>query len=477
VLEEKQYEQLRDEIQRLRDEQQRLRDEQERLRSDAHSSNGHGSQTRNGDSHDGNKQGSEQRDKPEEQGKSDAAEEAPKPPLKERIRTYVQSHRKAVLLGAIGFVAAIVIGIVLFLYLSSYESTDDAQVDGHLNAISSRVSGTVIRVYIDNNQTVNIGQLCVELDPADYKNALDQAKATYEQAQAQLLAENPNVPITETSNITTISTSSADMAASEAAVIAAEQDYQAKLASVREAQANNVKAQNDVARYRPLVDRGEISKQQFDAVTAAAKTEAATVDASEAAAASAKKAIDQTRAQLQQAQSKFEEANKNAPRSVAVRRAQLSARQAALLAAKAQAGQADLNLSYTKIFAPVPGIVGEKSVEVGQDIQAGEQLFTINQIQDIWITANFKETQLRKMRVGQRVDVHVEAYGRTFRGYVENMPGATGSVASLLPPENATGNFVKVVQRLPVRIRLNQGEDPEHLLRVGMSVEPKVWLH
>ncbi len=143
---------------------------------------------------------------------------------------------------------------------------------------------------------------------------------------------------------------------------------------------------------------------------------------------------------------------------------------------KPEAGQAQLNLSYTKIFAPVAGIIGEKTVEVGQRIQPGEQLFAISQTQDIWITANFKETQLRKMHPGQKVDVSVDAYGRTFHGYVENMPGSTGSVASLLPPENATGNFVKVVQRLPVRIRLNQGEDPDHLLRIGMSVEPKVWL-
>jgi membrane fusion protein (multidrug efflux system) len=222
---------------------------------------------------------------------------------------------------------------------------------------------------------VNSGQLCVVLDPSDYQNALDQAKASLAQAEAQLHAENPNVPIMETSNLTTISTSRADMASAEAAVIAAEQDYQANLASVREAQANNDKAQTDVARCRPLGARQEISQQQFDAVVASAKTQAATVDATQAAALASQRAIDQARAQLRQAQSKFEEANKNAPRSVAVRRAQLAAREAALLAARAQAGQADLNLSYTRIFAPVPGIVGEKSVEVGQRIQPGEQLF------------------------------------------------------------------------------------------------------
>jgi membrane fusion protein (multidrug efflux system) len=498
VIEEQQYEQLRDEIQRLRDEQQRLRDEQEKLRRDGGSQNGHSSDNRDKDSKGGDsskdssggktdngqnkqeqKDNGEQKEKQNQEqkdGESQERQEAPKPPLRQRVQTYVRTHRKGVVLGVIGFVAAVVVAIVLIIYLSSYENTDDAQVDGHLNAISARIAGTVIGVYIDNNQTVDAGQLSVDLDPADYQNALDEAKASYTQAEAQFRAENPNVPITETSNLTAISSSTADVAASQAAVIAATQDYEAKLASVRQAEANNNKAQTDVVRYRGLVAREEISHEQYDTIVANAKSQAAMVEAAEAAAAASQKAIDQSRAQLLQSQSKLEEASKNAPRSVTVRRAQLAGRQAALLAAKAQMGQASLNLSYTKIFAPVTGIVSERTVEVGQRIQPGEQMFMISQTHDIWITANFKETQLRKMRPGQHVDIHVDAYGRTFHGYVENMPGATGSVASLLPPENATGNFVKVVQRLPVRIRLNNGEDPDHILRLGMSVEPKVWL-
>jgi membrane fusion protein, multidrug efflux system len=492
VIEEKEYDQLRDEIQRLRDEQQRLRDEQEKLRRNV-------PQNGNKGDADGSKadQGKDAAKKDGEQGKSgdlkeqgsadekkndgqkkegDEQKEQPKPPLKQRVQTYVREHPKGIALGAVGAVIAIILIILLVIYLDSYENTDDAQVDGHLNAISSRVAGTVIGVYIDDDQSVTANQLCVDLDPSDYQNALDQAKASYAQAEAQLRAENPNVPITQTSNTTAISSAGADVAAAEAAVIAAQQDYQAKLAAVREAEANNNKAQTDVERYRALVIREEISKEQFDTVVAAAKTQAASVDAARSSAEASKKAIDQASAQLLQAQSKQDEANKNAPRSVAVRRAQLAGREAALLAAKAEAGQAQLNLSYTKIFAPVAGIIGEKTVEVGQRIQPGEELFAISQTQDIWITANFKETQLRRMHPGEKVDIHVDAYGRTFHGYVENMPGATGSVASLLPPENATGNFVKVVQRLPVRIRLNQGEDPDHLLRIGMSVEPKVWL-
>jgi membrane fusion protein, multidrug efflux system len=495
VIQEQEYDQLRDEIQRLRDEQQRLRDEQEKLRRDGQSKNGDGD-NKDGSKDDQNKNGKKDgeqsksgdqkaeggdKNKDGEKGKADGdnkdeKKEEPKPPLKQRVQTYVHEHPKGIIFGAIGAVILIILIVLLVIYLDSYENTDDAQVDGHLNAVSARVAGTVIGVYIDDNQSVTANQLAVDLDPSDYQNALDQAKASYSQAEAQLRAENPNVPITQTSNTTAISSAGADVAAAEAAVIAAQQDYQAKLAAVRQAEANNNKAQTDVERYRPLVVRAEISKENFDTVVATAKTQAAAVDASQASAEASKKAIDQASAQLLQAQSKADEAAKNAPRSVAVRRAQLAGREAALLAAKAEAGQAQLNLSYTKIFAPVAGIIGEKTVEVGQRITPGEQLFAISQTQDIWITANFKETQLRKMRPGQKVDVSVDAYGRTFRGFVENMPGSTGSVASLLPPENATGNFVKVVQRLPVRIRLNQGEDPDHILRIGMSVEPKVWL-
>jgi membrane fusion protein (multidrug efflux system) len=224
------------------------------------------------------------------------------------------------------------------------------------------------------------------------------------------------------------------------------------------------------------VQRQEISHEQFDTVVAIAKTQAAALQAAQAAAQAAQKAIDQSKAQLLQAQSRFYQANQNAPRTVAATRAQLATREAGVMSARAQEDQAVLNLSYTKIFAPVSGIVSEKTAEVGQHVQASEQLLAISQLEDIWITANFKETQLKRMHAGQPADIHVDAYGVTLHGYVENMPGATGSIQSLLPPENATGNFVKVVQRLPVRIRLNQGQDPDHRLRLGMSVEPKVWL-
>jgi membrane fusion protein (multidrug efflux system) len=349
------------------------------------------------------------------------------------------------------------------------------RVDGHLNAISPRISGTIVTVYVENNYQVTAGQPLVDLDPRDYQTALDQTKGSYAKALAALRAEHPNVPITETTLRTTISTTSADVAAAEAAVAAAEQDYEAKIANVRQAEANNAKAQRDVQRYQPLVARQEISHEQFDTVVAIAKTQAAALEAAQAAAKAAQKAVDQSTAQLRQAQSRYEQANKNAPPTEVATRAQVATREAAVQSARAQEDQAVLNLSYTKIIAPVSGIVSEKTAEVGQHVPPGE-LLAVSQLEDIWITANFKETQLKRMRPGQPVDVHVDAYDVVFHGYVENMPGATGSIQSLLPPENATGNFVKVVQRLPVRIRLNKGEDPDHRLRLGMSVEPKVWL-
>ena len=477
---EQQYQYLVDEVQRLRDEQQRLRDEQEQLRREHASLSNGGSSPQQGPDQPERREAQEQKE--HEQGENRVSDEHeqerewPKPPLKTRARRFVRSHRRGVLLGAVGLVALVFVSILLILYLRSYESTDDAQVDGHLNSISPRINGTVVSVYVENNQSVTAGQPLVDLDPRDYQVILDQAKATYTQALAAFRAEHPNVPIIQTTSETTISTSTADVAAAEAAVAAAQQEYEARIATLHQAEANNAKAQRDVERYQPLVERQEISHEQFDTIFVAAKTQAAAVDAAQAAADAAQKAVDQSKAQLRQAQSRFLEANQNAPRTVAATRAQLAVREAGVLAARAQEDQAVLNLSYTKILAPVSGIIGQRTAEVGQHVPAGEQLLTISQLDDIWVTANFKETQLRRMRVGQPVDIHVDAFNATLHGYVENMPGATGSVASLLPPENATGNFVKVVQRLPVRIRLNQGQDPDHRLRIGMSVEPKVWL-
>jgi membrane fusion protein, multidrug efflux system len=499
-IDDREYLAITDELQRLRDEQQRLRDEQEKLRREKPSSNGSdpnkggeekndassdGSGKKGGDAEKGSGKGSQGKAEDEKstdrggKGKTeDQGEEKdkPKPPLKERARAFVREHPKGILFGAIGFVVAVVLATVLIIYLNSYENTDDAQVDGHLNAISSRITGTVTRVYVENNEVVQAGQLLAELDTRDYQTILDQAVAGEASARAQLQAENPNIPITLTANITNITSANADVEAAQAGVIAAEQQHLAAVAQLRQTEANDVKAQTDVLRYRPLVQKEEISKEQFDTILAQAKTQAAGVEAAQASARAAQKAIDQARDRLQQTLTRQQQTNSDAPRNVAIRKASVLARAAALQSAEAQLEQARLNLSYTKIYAPVPGIVGQKTVEIGQRLEIGQQLLSITQLDDIWVTANFKETQLRKMRPGQPVDIHVDAFARKYQGYVESMPGSTGSITSLLPPENATGNYVKVVQRLPVRIRLKQGEDPDHLLRPGMSVEPKVWL-
>jgi membrane fusion protein (multidrug efflux system) len=483
------YFELEGEIQRLRDEQQRLRDEQEKLRQ-THNGNGKNGGTGEPDDqngHPGGKpkdDGGEKKDDVEKDGgekKDDAPAEKPaeepKAPLRVRAGTYVRTHPATVVIGAVALVLVVIGTMLLLTYLNSYESTDDAEVDGHLNPISSRIAGTVIAVYVQDNQFVEAGQVLADLDPQDNQASLQQANAQVAQSQAQLSAENPNVPIMVSSNQAAISSTAADVRGGEASVASAQEDYDAKLAAVRQAEVNHTKAALDRARFQLLVDKDEISKQQFDGVVAVERTAAEAVDAARAAAESARKVIDTRRAQLTEAQSRLQEANQNAPRQVEIRKAGIQAHQAAVLAARAQQKAAGLNLSYTQIVAPVSGIVVQKSAEVGMRVQPAQQLMSISQIDDIWITANFKETQLRRMKAGQSADVSVDAFGTTYHGYIESLPGATGAVTSLLPPENATGNYVKVVQRLPVRIRLKDGEDSGHRLRPGMSVEPKVWLN
>ena len=297
-------------------------------------------------------------------------------------------------------------------YLHSYESTDDAQIDGHIIDVSSRVSGTVTRVYVENTQFVKAGQLLAEIDSRDYGVAVEKARADLAQAQAQ--------------------------------VRSARQDYEAALANVQQSEATNVKAQKDVERYSVLyraavVSRGEYENQTRDARIAAA-------------------AVQSVKAHAEGAQ-----------RMIAVREAAARSAQAAL-------DQALLNAGYTRIVAAASGVVGKKTVEAGQHVDPGQGLLALVPLDDLWVTANFKETQLQRMRPGEPVTIHVDATGSDYRGYVDGMPAASGEKYSLLPPENATGNYVKVVQRLPVRIRFAPGQDQEHRLRPGMSVEPSVWL-
>lgn len=352
-------------------------------------------------------------------------------------------------------------GVFVWHYYSVRESTDDAQIDGHIDPISARIPGTVLHVLHDENEFVPAGTLLVDLDPKDYQVAADRARADLADAEASAVAAQVGVPLTTT-------TSSSALVAADAAVIAADREVDSSKARVQEAQANYTKAAADLKRMQELVQKDEISRQQYDAVVAAAAGTQATLQSAHAMLANAESKAAQARAQAASAHT--------VPEQVRVTKARATAASADVQKYRAALEQADLNLQYTKIVAPVSGILSKRNVEPGQVVQPGQPLFSIVNLDDIWVTANFKETQLKNMRPGQRAAISVDAYGRKYSGTVESIGGATGSRFSLLPPENATGNYVKVVQRLPVRIRFDKSQDPNHLLRPGMSVEPTVYV-
>ncbi len=396
------------------------------------------------------------------------------PPLTPAKKPPSAGRRRAFLIFGIVLVILAVVGLFYWLHVRKFETTDDAQVDAHLNPISARIDGTITKVYVEDNQFVRTGDALVDLDMRDYQAALDQALAQLSQARSMVIAQQPNVPITQVENTTNISTGEADVANSQAALAAAEHDRESAAAKLAESEANNARAQADLARYKLLIAKEEVSQQEYDQTVAAAKAQAATVAANQAGLESASRTVDGRRAQLQQSESRLDQYRHNAPRQIAIRRATVASDQASAASAKAQAEQAQLKLDYCKITAPVSGIVMRRSAEVGAHVSAGQQLFQIAQIGDVWVTANFKETQLRNVKPGQGVTIHVDALKRDFEGTVENIGGSTGAVASVLPPENATGNFVKVVQRIPVRIRFKPNQDGMDRLRPGMSVEPDV---
>lgn len=362
----------------------------------------------------------------------------------------------------------VIVGVAVLLaggsgwwgYARQFEDTDDAQTDGNISAVSPRVSGTVVAVHVVDNQSVKVGDLLVELDRNDLEVAVAQAKAALAQAEAAYQAESPGVSITETSNRASLSAADAELANSEADLEAAQRDLD-------QAEANNRYAQQQLERAKKLVASGAMSQAEFDQSSSAADAAHATVKA-------ARKHVDQRRAHLVTARARLQETRLNTPRQLVVREAEVEARKASRDLAAAQLKQAELNLSYARIVAPVSGIVGKKTVNIGDRVQPGQQLLALTQTDDIWVTANFRETQIEHLRIGQSAKVHVDAIERDYRGVVESFGGATGSRYSLLPPENATGNYVKVVQRLPVRIRLEAGQPELDRLRPGMSVEPKV---
>ena len=381
--------------------------------------------------------------------------------MRERRTGFFRAHPHAKWIIAIVALVLIAAGIFVWHYYSVRESTDDAQIDGHIDPISARVSGTVLKVYYDDNQQVKAGDLLVELDPKDYEVALARAKADLANAEANAAAARVGVPLTTT-------TSSSQLAAADAAVNAANREIESARARVQEAQANYTKAADDLKRMEQLVQKDEVSRQQYDASVAAANASKATLAAADAAVATAEGRAAQARAQADSAHT--------VPEQIKVTRAKSEAAAAEVERDKAALAQAELNLQYTKVTAPVDGILSKRSVEPGQVVQAGQPLFAIVNLDDIWVTANFKETQLKNMRVGQQVQIGVDAFGKDYKGTLESIGGATGARFSLLPPENATGNYVKVVQRIPVRIRINKGQDPNHTLRPGMSVVPTVFV-
>jgi membrane fusion protein, multidrug efflux system len=363
----------------------------------------------------------------------------------------------------------------LWRYLTSYESTDDAQIDGHINSVSARVSGHVLKLNVDDNQYVEKGAVLVEIDPADYEVAVARARADYADSQAQAEAAGINVPITNVSTSSQVASAQANVANATAGMAAARQQFAAAKAQTVEAEANSVKAQNDLVRYKQLVDKQEISEQQYDQAVAAAKANAAAVESAHAAADAAQAQIAQAESRLQQANADLRTAQ-TAPQTMRVTRSRALSAKAASDRKLADLHQAELNLQYTKVVAPVTGIVSNRTVEVGQNVQPGQEMMKVIPLEDIWVTANFKETQIRHMKPGQSATVSVDANGKKYKGHVDSIAGASGARFSLLPPENATGNYVKVVQRIPVKIVFEPDETKGHELRPGMSVVPKVWI-
>ncbi len=373
-------------------------------------------------------------------------------------------------------VVLLVLAAGFFYWRSTFtEDTDDAQVDGDLYQVSAHVSGQVLKVYVTDNQAVKQGDPIAEIDPRDYQVALEQAEAELANSKASFVQANANVPITNVQTRTQVSTAGSDVVTAEATVAQQQKQVAAAQARVDSAKADALKAHLDVERYTPLVAKDVISKQQFDQAVATAASDDGKVLEAQQNVIATEAQVAQAMSRLQSARSDAEQAKINGPKQVQVQQARAAAANADIMQQQAKVDQAKLNLSYTHIVAPVAGIINRKNVAVGQNISIGQNMLTIIPLDGLWITANFKETQLDKMKVGQAVTVKVDALGgRKYHGHVTQVGGATGSRLSLFPPENATGNYVKVVQRIPVRIDLDKGENDDHLLRPGYSVTPDV---
>jgi membrane fusion protein (multidrug efflux system) len=364
--------------------------------------------------------------------------------------------------------------LTYWLHARRFEETDDAQVDGNISNVSPRTSGPVSAVYVIENQAVKAGDVLAEIDPADLQIAVDQSRAQVDQAQAQLEAEDPSVPITLASNLSAVTGAQSDLAAAQAALGAALKEVAQLTAQLAQAVANDRTAQLEKERSEKLLAQGAVSQSDYDNRGNAAAASAANVDALKQSLAGANDRVAQQRAQIVALQSRFVEIQSNAPRQIATRKASVTWRQASLELAKAQLAQAEKNLSYAKVLAPVTGIVAKKAIAVGDHVAPGQEVIAISQTDSLWVTANYRETQLERMHPGQPATLHVDALDVVLHGSVESIGGATGSRLSVLPPENASGNYVKVVQRIPVRIKLDPDQPGVERLRIGMSVEPAV---
>ncbi|HXP80670.1 MAG TPA: HlyD family secretion protein [Verrucomicrobiae bacterium] len=388
---------------------------------------------------------------------------------------YTRSNKRRNILVIIVIGAVVLVGgLFLWRYLGSYESTDDAQVDAHLYPVSSRISGYVTKVNVDDNQYVQKGAVLVEIDPKDYEVAVEEARANLASAEATAQSLNINVPITSVNTTSQLNFATSGVEDAGAAIANAENQVAAAHAQLEVAQANDVKAQDDLRRYKALLDKQEVAAQVYDQAVATAKASTASVAAARDNEAAAQQAVQQARSRLGQSEANQRYAE-TGPQQVSSVRARARAAVADVQQKRSALEKAELNLQYTHIVAPISGEVN-KTVVVGLNVQPGQQLLTIVPLDEIWITANFKETQLRQMKVGQKADIHVDSSGRTFKGRVESIAGATGPLFSLLPPENATGNYVKIVQRIPVKIVLDPGENQDHQLRPGMNVVPDVYI-
>jgi membrane fusion protein (multidrug efflux system) len=396
------------------------------------------------------------------------------PPPERKYSPEARRKRRRNFIILIAAVVLIAAGMVLWRYLSSYESTDDAQADVHLYPVSARISGYVVRVNVNDNQWVNKGDVLVEIDPTDYQVALAQAQANLANAEATARSLNITVPITSVNTVSQLQFTASGIEDARAAVNAAEKQLAAAHEQVEAAEANDVKAQDDLHRYKLLVDKREVATQIYDQALASAKSSTANVTATKASESAAQQFVQQAQSRLAQAAANHAYAQ-TGPQQVSSTRARVRAAIADVEEKRALVEKAKLNLGYTNIVAPISGEVN-KTVVVGLNVEPGQQLLTIVPLDEVWITANFKETQLKHMRVGQKADIHVDSSGRTLHGHVDSIAGATGPLFSLLPPENATGNYVKIVQRVPVKIVLEPAENRDRRLRPGMNVVPDVYL-